>query len=142
MDRTDCLPMAWRSRQLMSVRRQANAALMNGQRINVDPNASFPVEGNAKNKEYDMAGGWTRDGAIQDQIDASVGDAVKLARSRLPEGQGSNRCEDCDEPIPIARRNAIPGVRLCVSCQTALEKKQRMTAAGINRRGSKDSQLK
>ena len=26
-----------------------------------------------------MAGGWTRDGNVQDQIDASVEDAVKLA---------------------------------------------------------------
>ena len=26
-----------------------------------------------------MAGGWTRDGGVQDQIDASVEDAVKLA---------------------------------------------------------------
>jgi phage/conjugal plasmid C-4 type zinc finger TraR family protein len=89
-----------------------------------------------------MAGGWTRDGAIQDQIDASVGDAVKLARSRLPEGEGSSICEECEEPIPLARRKAMPGVRLCVSCQQALEKQQRMMVAGINRRGSKDSQLK
>ena len=89
-----------------------------------------------------MAGGWTRDGAIQDQIDASVGDAVKLARSRLPEGEGASHCEACEEPIPEARRKAIPGVRLCVSCQQALEKQQQMTSAGINRRGSKDSQLK
>jgi len=31
-----------------------------------------------------MAGGWTRDGSVQDQIDARVEDAVKLARNRLP----------------------------------------------------------
>lgn len=89
-----------------------------------------------------MAGGWTRDGAIQDQIDASVEDAVKLARSRLPEGSGSSHCETCEEPIPRARRVAIPGVRLCVGCQAELERKQQMTAVGINRRGSKDSQLR
>ena len=35
-----------------------------------------------------MAGGWSRDGAVQDQIDASVEDAVKLARSRLSVGKG------------------------------------------------------
>ena len=35
-----------------------------------------------------MAGGWTRDGGVQDQIDASVEDAVKLVRSRLPDGDG------------------------------------------------------
>jgi phage/conjugal plasmid C-4 type zinc finger TraR family protein len=89
-----------------------------------------------------MAGGWTRDGAVQDQIDASVGDAVKLARSRLPEGEGASHCQECDALIPEARRKAIPGVRLCVSCQSALEKQQQTTFTGINRRGSKDSQLK
>lgn len=88
-----------------------------------------------------MAGGWSRDGAVQDQIDASVKDAVKLARSRLPEGEGSTCCEKCDAFIPDARRKAIPGVRLCVNCQSALEKKQTVLA-GINRRGSKDSQLR
>ncbi len=33
-----------------------------------------------------MASGWTSDGAVQDQIDASVEDAIKLARSQLPNG--------------------------------------------------------
>jgi len=88
-----------------------------------------------------MAGGWTRDGAVQDQIDASVGDAVKRARSLLPEGQGPSRCENCEEPIPEARRKAIPGVRLCIHCQAELEKQQ-TTFTGYNRRGSKDSQLR
>jgi len=88
-----------------------------------------------------MAGGWSRDGAVQDQIDASVGDAVKLARSRLPEGDGSAHCEECETAIPEARRKAIPGVRVCVRCQSALEEKQ-TTQTLFNRRGSKDSQLK
>ena len=88
-----------------------------------------------------MAVGWTRDGGVQDQIDASVKDAVKLARSRLPDGEGATHCEDCEAEIPEARRKAIPGVRLCVSCQSEREKRQ-TTPAGINRRGSKDSQLK
>ena len=88
-----------------------------------------------------MAGGWTSDGAVQDQIDATVEDAVKLARSRLPKGKSLSHCEECDEPIPVARRKAIPGVRLCILCQSELEKQQTFTS-GINRRGSKDSQLK
>ena len=88
-----------------------------------------------------MAGGWSRDGAVQDQIDASVKDAVKLARSRLPEGEGLPYCEECETAIPVARRRAIPGVRLCVGCQSEREK-QRTTLTGYNRRGSKDSQLK
>ena len=88
-----------------------------------------------------MAVGWTRDGGVQDQIDASIEDAVKLARSRLPDGESLTHCEECEEVIPDARRKAIPGVRLCVRCQSELEKRQ-TTPAGINRRGSKDSQLK
>ncbi|MBW2614239.1 MAG: DksA/TraR family C4-type zinc finger protein [Deltaproteobacteria bacterium] len=88
-----------------------------------------------------MAGGWTRDGGVQEQIDASMEDAVKLARNRLPGGEGSTHCEECAEEIPTARRKALPGARLCISCQSEIEKRQ-TTPAGFNRRGSKDSQLK
>lgn len=35
-----------------------------------------------------MANGWARDGAVQDQIDDTVSDAVKIARARLPAGDG------------------------------------------------------
>lgn len=88
-----------------------------------------------------MAGGWTRDGAVQDQIDASVQDAVKLARQRLPEGESLTHCEDCEAAIPEARRKAVPGVRLCVPCQSRLEARQE-AFTGFNRRGNKDSQLR
>ncbi len=88
-----------------------------------------------------MAGGWSRDGAVQDQIDASVEDAVKLARSRLPDGAGLTHCQVCESVIPDARRKAIPGVRLCIRCQSELEEQQTISI-GFNRRGSKDSQLK
>ena len=62
-----------------------------------------------------MAGGWTRDGAVQDQIDDSVKDAVSLARALLPSGEGTKDCDECGEVIPKKRRAAIPGVRTCVS---------------------------
>jgi len=88
-----------------------------------------------------MATGWARDGAVQEQIDASVEDAVELARSRLPKGESLSHCEECAAEIPPARRDAIPGVRLCVACQEALDHEQSQQA-GINRRGSKDSQLR
>ena len=88
-----------------------------------------------------MAGGWSRDGAVQDQIDASVEDAVKQARDSLPKGESLTHCEECDKAIPQARREAIPGVRLCVKCQEIIDKENK--AAGLfNRRGSKDSQLR
>jgi len=88
-----------------------------------------------------MASGWSRDGAVQDQIDASVEDAIKLARSRLPNGEGLTHCEECENVIPDARRKAISGVRLCVRCQSEYDEKQ-TTFTGFNRRGSKDSQLR
>jgi len=88
-----------------------------------------------------MAGGWSRDGAVQDQIDASVEDAVSLARSRLSAGDSLEHCEECDAKIPQARREAVPGVRYCVNCQSELDKQQ-TALSGFNRRGSKDSQLR
>lgn len=87
-----------------------------------------------------MANGWAPDGAVQDQIDDSVKDALAIARARLPTGDGLSDCEDCGEPIPKARRVALPGVRTCVGCQSTRDK--RPSYSGINRRGSKDSQLR
>jgi phage/conjugal plasmid C-4 type zinc finger protein, TraR family len=88
-----------------------------------------------------MATGWAGDTAVQDQIDATVEDAIKRARSRLPQGPGRTHCEECDAPIPEARRKAMPGVRLCVPCQEAQDREE-ANAAGYNRRASKDSQLR
>lgn len=88
-----------------------------------------------------MAGGFAKDGAVQDQIDATIEDAVRRARDRLPRGAGLTNCEECDVGIPPARREAIPGVRLCVACQMEHDK-ELVNVSGYNRRGSKDSQLR
>jgi phage/conjugal plasmid C-4 type zinc finger TraR family protein len=87
-----------------------------------------------------MAGGWARDGAVQDQIDDTVADAVKSARLRLPAGEGATHCDSCGEPIPERRRQALPGTRTCVQCQS--ERDANVAFGTINRRGSKDSQLR
>jgi len=88
-----------------------------------------------------MAGGFAKDGAVQDQIDATVEDAVKRARDNLPHGESLDHCEECNKSIPEARREAIPGVRLCVTCQSELDAEAKIVS-GYNRRGSKDSQLR
>jgi len=88
-----------------------------------------------------MAGGFAKDGAVQDQIDATIEDAVNRARDQLPRGESLSNCEKCGAAIPAARREAVPGVRLCVGCQ-AEQDKNAMTYSGYNRRGSKDSQLR
>lgn len=88
-----------------------------------------------------MATGWAQDGAVQDQIDDTVDEAVQRARSQLPKGESLSHCQECDAVIPQARRLALPGVRLCVSCQTAQDQDSAQQR-GFNRRGSKDSQLR
>ena len=88
-----------------------------------------------------MATGWANDGAVQDQIDATIKDGIKRVRSQLPRGPGLSHCEQCDAAIPEGRRRAVPGVRLCIDCQAAQDRELGANA-GYNRRGSKDSQLR
>lgn len=89
-----------------------------------------------------MAGGWARDGAVSEQIEASIGDELaRMKARRAPQGESRTHCADCDEPIPEPRRNAVPGVKLCIECQQDRDSAFQ-ARGGINRRGSKDSQLK
>lgn len=88
-----------------------------------------------------MATGWAGDSAVQDQIDATIADGVKRARSATLRGPSLKHCEACEKKIPELRRKAVPGVRLCVACQGEQDKAQ-ATSVGYNRRGSKDSQLR
>jgi phage/conjugal plasmid C-4 type zinc finger TraR family protein len=88
-----------------------------------------------------MASGWAGEGAVNEQIDATVKDAVSRARSRLPQGESLEQCSECAAPIAEARRRAVPGVRLCIGCQEAQDRRE-LSFSGYNRRGSKDSQLR
>lgn len=63
------------------------------------------------------------------------------ARGEIPRGESLYECEECGAPIPQARREAIPGVRLCIHCQQEKDL-QKPAYTGYNRRGSKDSQLR
>jgi phage/conjugal plasmid C-4 type zinc finger TraR family protein len=88
-----------------------------------------------------MATGWAGDGAVQDQIDATVKDAISRVQSQLPKGPSLANCAQCEADIPEARRIAIPGVRLCLTCQDEHDR-EAAKFVGYNRRGSKDSQLR
>lgn len=89
-----------------------------------------------------MAGGWARDGAVNEQIEASINDELaRMRASKRPAGESLTHCAECDEPIPEARRLALPGVKLCIECQQDRDGVHKIRG-GINRRGSKDSQLK
>src|SRR5690625_7495769 len=86
-----------------------------------------------------MAGGWTRDGAIHDQIESTVEDGLARVRSRLPSGESRATCLECDEPIPAARQKALQGVQLCVACQEEREDAEREPLRGVNRGGRQDT---
>jgi phage/conjugal plasmid C-4 type zinc finger TraR family protein len=89
-----------------------------------------------------MAGGWAQDGAVNEQIEASIADELaRLKARRGPVGESLTHCAECDEPIAQARRVALPGVKLCIDCQNARDGRPK-ARGGINRRGSKDSQMK
>lgn len=88
-----------------------------------------------------MASGWANDDAVNEQINSTIEDAVARARGEIPRGESLTECEECGETIPEARRKAMPGVRLCVSCQQNKDSKKK-SQSGYNRRGSKDSQLR
>ena len=89
-----------------------------------------------------MAGGWTRDGAVSEQIEASINDELaRMKAQKGPVGESLSECAECGEGIPEARRKAVPGVKLCIDCMQERDG-ARTRRGGINRRGSKDSQLK
>ena len=88
-----------------------------------------------------MASGWANDDAVNEQINSTIEDAVARARGEIPHGESLYECEECGDPIPEARRKAIPGVRLCIACQQDKDSKN-SSYAGYNRRSSKDSQLR
>lgn len=89
-----------------------------------------------------MAGGWARDGAVSEQIEASISDELARMQARKrPSGDSLIYCAECEEPIPEKRRIALPGVKLCLECQQERDADFK-SRGGINRRGSKDSQLK
>lgn len=89
-----------------------------------------------------MAGGWAKDGAVSEQIEASIEDELARMKARkTPQGESLTHCAECEEPIPEARRKAVPGVKLCIDCMQERDAAYKVRG-GINRRGSKDSQLK
>jgi len=64
-----------------------------------------------------MATGWAHEGAVLDQIEDTITDAVQSARARLPQGEGTLECVECGDEIPQKRREALPGVTTCIACQ-------------------------
>lgn len=48
-------------------------------------------------------------------------DRIAAIRNQLPQGESAKECEVCDAEIPEGRREALPGVKLCIQCQKRKE---------------------
>ena len=68
-----------------------------------------------------MAVGWGAADGVQDQIEQTMKDLMAAARISLT-GKGQADCEDCDDPIPLARRQVYPSAIRCVRCQSIFER--------------------
>ena len=61
--------------------------------------------------------------AIVERMDQMTELFVAETRKAIYTGESATHCEECGEPIPEARRKAIP-CQYCLSCQTKLEKQR------------------
>lgn len=86
--------------------------------------------------------GWGPNDGVFETNKATIDDAVDWARLALElasKRESNEFCADCENPIPIERRNAVKGVEYCVKCQTGHDAHHK---SYYNRRGCKDSQLR
>lgn len=65
----------------------------------------------------------------QERIEAERERGIAAVLARLPAGDGADECVECSAEIPQARREAVPGVELCIGCASVAEE------AGRHRRG-------
>lgn len=47
--------------------------------------------------------------------------ADRLYRRVQYQGESARQCDECDAEIPQKRREVVPGVRLCLDCQSISE---------------------
>ena len=53
--------------------------------------------------------------------------AMRRSRQEQLARESLSECEACEVPIPVERQVAVPGVRLCINCQSRLEQQQRQS---------------
>lgn len=57
---------------------------------------------------------------VQQRVEEERQRHIRAARAKTP-GVSRVLCVECEAPIPPARRRAIPGVQLCITCQEIAE---------------------
>lgn len=70
-----------------------------------------------------MADDVDRAGVLEQQLrDDALQAHQRRAKKAVGAGVAAEICQECDEPIPAARRAAAPGCARCVECQARLER--------------------
>lgn len=57
----------------------------------------------------------------EEEMRADTLAAMRRSRQEQIARESLSECEACEVPIPVARQVAVPGVRLCINCQSRLE---------------------
>lgn len=63
---------------------------------------------------------------VQQRVEEERQRHIRAVRAKTP-GVSRVLCIECEAPIPPARRRAIPGVQLCITCQEIAELKGNIT---------------
>lgn len=74
---------------------------------------------NNQSDHLDIAAEYT-----QQTTDARIAEQVAAYRAQA-ERNSATECVECDEPIPIPRQIAVPGVQRCLLCQGLLDLKSK-----------------
>lgn len=66
---------------------------------------------------------------MSDIVDIATENIENMTSARIAarvrfEGTSRSRCLECDEKIPLRRRQLLPGVELCVDCQRVEERRK------------------
>jgi DnaK suppressor protein len=83
-----------------------------------------PAELEEESQEENIARVLTR---LDERGNAEI-QAIDRALARISNGD-YGRCEECEEPIPVARLRALPTAMTCVTCAEARERASRTRAA-------------
>lgn len=61
-----------------------------------------------------------------DRMEAELQAILAHRKAQQATQESLSECEECGADIPIARQQAIKGCRLCIDCQSKIERNKRL----------------
>jgi phage/conjugal plasmid C-4 type zinc finger TraR family protein len=78
---------------------------------------------------------------LENYLERAIGAARGVQQNVERLGPSSIKCIDCDDKIPLKRRNVIIGCKRCVSCQADYEQRARGYSGEGTANGIDEQQL-